>query len=276
MKCYRYKISALSGVILSPREQQFFLKDGDRIYPFYQYGAYDQYDPKRAQYYIPGSSIKGAMKASEKTSEKKTLRIDDVRINPDDIALTCLAKVQHILCEKELEKATENKSRKSLKLDTFFPHIKFEILKSDCAFDNQRIYAESDAQLCGVLKNTRESAEKRLHVYKWQITNLLERYRNHPLKTSEAKDSILSEKDCIESLQKTVENIERQLCSLSAMSVNNHRNETLLFLGGHKGLLLSREFPVCKEKEVQSGIFLDKAKQLPYGIVKIGVIIDES
>ena len=31
------------------------------VYPFYQYGEYEKYDPEHANYYLPGSSVKGAL-----------------------------------------------------------------------------------------------------------------------------------------------------------------------------------------------------------------------
>jgi CRISPR/Cas system CSM-associated protein Csm5 (group 7 of RAMP superfamily) len=78
MEKIKYTLSTLSSLIISPREGQAFYKELDFddvvtedgkeiniIYPFYQYGIHDRYDPQQAKYYIPGSSIKGAIRGDK-------------------------------------------------------------------------------------------------------------------------------------------------------------------------------------------------------------------
>ena len=98
MKKVIYEMEVLSSTIISPRSGQAFYKGVDFclepeanvpgsskiqkkaqgvgvIYPFYQYGEYEKYDPEHAVYYIPGSSIKGALCSLK--SSKRPMTVDD-------------------------------------------------------------------------------------------------------------------------------------------------------------------------------------------------------
>lgn len=253
MKRYQYNLSVVGPIIISPREQQVFQAEY-RIYPFCQYGAYDKYDPEHAQYYIPGSSIKGALI----TPERGVLCVDDIRVSNKDIKLSELLKVQHILSKKELERAKGNV--KSLRLEPFFSNVKFEMLESDYAYTGHFFYGENDAELYESLIKTRKSVEKKLNAFQNHIDELTERY----ISKGEKK----TEEECIEKLKKTSKNINY----LRKQSGEFKENETLLLLGGYKGILLSMEGDQ-KPEEVQSGIFLNKDKCLPYGLAKIMVNI---
>lgn len=251
LKCYQYNLSAVSPIIISPREQQAFFEEY-RIYPFYQYGAYDEYNPELAQYYIPGSSIKGALI----TPERGLLRVDDIRVSNKDIKLSELLKVQHILSKKELEQAKGNV--KSLRLEPFYSNVKFEMLESDYAYTGYFFYEEKDTELYKSLIKTKKSVEKKLNAFQSHIDELIERY----ISKKEKK----TEEECIQKLKRTSKNINY----LRKRSGEFKENETLMLLGGYKGILLS----MVRDQnpaEVQSGIFLDKNKCLPYGLAKIKV-----
>ena len=92
MKEIKYEMQTLSSLILSPRSGQALYKDVDEfetasevsnnkgkevncIYPFYQYGEYEKYHPQDAEYYIPGSSVKGALL---KDNNRNILMAEDV------------------------------------------------------------------------------------------------------------------------------------------------------------------------------------------------------
>ena len=80
METIAYQLTTCSGLIVSPRSALAFYRDLDEfslekvedseylaksrlkvIYPFYQYGIYTAYNPEGAAYYLPGSSVKGAL-----------------------------------------------------------------------------------------------------------------------------------------------------------------------------------------------------------------------
>ena len=87
MRKISYKLELLSSLIVSPRSTQALYTGIDEfcqiaktelpiweskeeqetkvVYPFYQYGAYTRYDPEHAEYYLPGSSIKGVLMAAQ-------------------------------------------------------------------------------------------------------------------------------------------------------------------------------------------------------------------
>lgn len=112
MKNITYKITTLSSCILSPRSNtalyrelgDFSLKqdNGNKlkvIYPFYQYGEYSKYDPENAEYYLPGTSIKGML--CQGVSAPADIMVDDVHIENDSIVLSHLYKAQYLNDEKK-------------------------------------------------------------------------------------------------------------------------------------------------------------------------------
>lgn len=89
------------------------------IYPFYQYGEYDEYAPESADYYLPGSSIKGAL--HQKPSAPGSLLVDDVSVPNDRIVLRNLYKAQHL----------KNLDEPSACFDVFFENVGIEMIRSD-------------------------------------------------------------------------------------------------------------------------------------------------
>lgn len=116
MQKYTYTIRTLSSLILSPRsntafyeelgtfdskalklDEHYINKEKLRIiYPFYQYGEYqyekNQYMQGKAQYYIPGSSVKGALCQGEQYN----MMADDVPVSGESIVLRNLYKTQFL------------------------------------------------------------------------------------------------------------------------------------------------------------------------------------
>ena len=95
MKKITYTMKLLSSLIVSPRSGQALYKEIDEfclspyvkipdtkddekhevrvVYPFYQYGEYERYDPEHANYYLPGSSVKGALLQHKRKGFKQTM-----------------------------------------------------------------------------------------------------------------------------------------------------------------------------------------------------------
>lgn len=252
LKEYSYKLETISSLILSPREQNAFVCSEKEkiacglketcppkiIYPFYQYGSYEHYEPQKAQYYIPGSSIKGAMQLGG----KKNVLVDDILIDHSNIKLKRLCKVQHI---PEVE--SDMKDRKAMKLEEFFPNIAVEMLKADkeCL---GKIYCNEN--IFEIIKRIKKYSNIKLEQLSKRIQIIL----------SLSKEGYEKEEECREAL----EIMNKQLKSLIDSS-NSKKNETILILGGYKGRLLSGEFD-DKEK---GSIYIDIYKKLPYGLVRM-------
>jgi len=151
MEKINYRLTLLSSLIISPRsnlalyrelgefstewisDSVYLKKDKLRvIYPFYQYGEYGKYEEYvsgNGAYYLPGSSIKGALC-------QKDLMVDDVTVPAEAIVLRNLQKVQYL---KEEKKACQ---------EPFLDHVGVEMVKKgvvlngECYIDNLEKFKE--------------------------------------------------------------------------------------------------------------------------------------
>lgn len=237
---YNYHLKILSSVILSPREQEALYMDSageggfNIIYPFYQYGNYGEYDSKNAQYYIPGSSIKGAI------GETKIM-VDDIMVPGESISLRPLYKVQNI---PEFGREMENNGK--MKAERFFPKIGVEMLRAGVKLEGE-LFSREDIH--GILSKAHMETVKRLK--KWS-----ERFpAKEPLPSNISKVAD-GEKDI------RFEVVKQNMSSI----INRKENSFLILLGGYKGKLLSHVF----EKEVEKcSVYVDCDTALPHGLVEI-------
>lgn len=140
METFNYKVTTKSSLILSPRASLAFYRDLDDfflqkinkesqwlnqeklkvIYPFYQYGIYTEYNPVGAEYYIPGSSVKGALKQG--LSVVSRFMVDDIPIPNEAIVLRNLYKAQYLDDDK------------SACFDVFFENVGIEMIQAEKSF----------------------------------------------------------------------------------------------------------------------------------------------
>ena len=272
---FTYQLKTISNVILSPREHQAFyenvdfnsslikLKNIDKkskiniIYPFYQYGLYETYDPKKAQYYIPGSSLKGAFSIQEKL--KHTFMFDDILIENSKISLQQLQKVQNInLQEQKHEKIQE---QKQIMIDTYFQNLAIEMLNQNETLQGD-MYCQNDI-IDTILAEINEKTITKIDQFHTMIQNVL------ALK----KDREFDE-NCENRLQKLQTNVIGLRKRIECILKNSKKSKTcILILGGYKGRSLSgifdkfsTEFPsafyLCQESD---------SDDLPFGIVEITI-----
>ncbi len=136
MEKMTYKLTAISSLIASPRSNAAWYKDLDGfslsqvnakadyleksklkvIYPFYQYGEYTEYAPESAEYYLPGTSVKGML--CQGTSTPVNLMVDDVQVHRGKIVLRNLFKAQYL---KDEQKAC---------FGVFFENVGVEMIKA--------------------------------------------------------------------------------------------------------------------------------------------------
>lgn len=85
------------------------------VYPLYQYGEYKNYDPEHGNYYLPGSSVKGALQ--RRKSMRNHLMADDVLVSNSDVVLRTLWKAQYlegsIWCEYQVHRNVQGDSHQN-------------------------------------------------------------------------------------------------------------------------------------------------------------------
>ena len=96
MKQVKIRLKTLSSIILTPREQTMktIIQENKTgyLYQFYHYG--DTEDCGTKEYYIPGSSLKGAI--GKENIKPNRLFVDDIRICPENIEVKQLQKIQNL------------------------------------------------------------------------------------------------------------------------------------------------------------------------------------
>lgn len=143
METISYQLTTKSSLIISPRDSLAFYKELKEfspqqvkddsnylmvnklkvIYPFYQYGMYTQYNPDSAEYYLPGSSVKGAL--CQGSAASTTLMVDDIEIPNEDIVLRNLYKVQYLNDDK------------NACFKPFFDHVGVEMVRAGASLEGE-------------------------------------------------------------------------------------------------------------------------------------------
>lgn len=255
MKKTTYTMQVLSSLIVSPRSGQALYKDIDTfavspkldepdkksdkepeikvVYPFYQYGEYEKYDPEHADYYLPGSSVKGAL--LHHAIPGNHIMADDIPVSNSDMVLRNLRKAQFL------------KDEKKAAFDLFFANVGVEMIKAETELSGN-LYLEEDLKLSEIVEKASEDAKNKMN----QMCQYLQKLLKRECKTIEFREII--------------QKVEENLCSLL-----NEKN--VILLGGFKGLfhsiLLDNMVLDRKIEESTGGVFIDMETLLPHGIVKI-------
>ena len=264
----KLKFKTISPVILSPRMEKALYKGVDFkeiimkdtkiekveniniVYPFYSYDDRDLLSESNFsysnEYYIPASSLKGALLGSKKDEEENSFRskllFHDVKIR--DIKLKNLYKFQYLY-----EKKYNNEKNKIPKYTVFFPGVAIEMLESKKEFESEILMKSSEI--------TEEIFMKKLNEVFASTKKKLDNY------LKETKERIEYTQACVKEKLKEVENNIKQLDS----------NKNMIFLGGYKGILgslsqsdLSQQ---NKEPRITNGFYIDEETLLPYGLVEV-------
>ena len=258
MKKITYTMEFLSSAIVSPRAGQAFYygidtfcrepvlcpSDSDPkgekavkvVYPFYQYGMYEKYHPDHAEYYLPGSSVKGAL--LQKNEKKIHIMADDIPVNREQIVLKNLVKAQYV---DQYNEAC---------FKPFFDNVGVEMLKAGSRLSGD-LYLEDNTVFEEILEGANSATAEKI----CQMCGYLEK-----LTKNEYKDTTFKDK-----LKKLLEN----LYPLA-------KRKDIILVGGYKGLLhsilLEADRLDKKQRENRErgcGIFLDCEKKLPHGLVSM-------
>ena len=221
MRKISYKLELLSSLIVSPRSTQALYTGIDEfcqiaktelpiweskeeqetkvVYPFYQYGAYTRYDPEHAEYYLPGSSIKGVLMAAQE--KEYDLIADDITVPNSKIVLRNLWKAQYL---QDPQKAA---------FAIFFNNVGVEMVKAHTKLHGD-LYVETVSGFLDVIAQASKNAIKKMDQMHKYLQELLGKgYQNQEL---------------LESFERIYANLDLLL---------NEKN--ILILGGYKGLLHS-------------------------------------
>lgn len=250
----KYNITTVSSLIVSPRSDRAFYRELDSsikkyypeahkecgkiqiIYPFYRYGQYESYSPEQAEYYLPGSSIKGALKnpdgKSKEINSKQSIMAEDIRIGNDKIVLRNLYKLQYI--DKPKEKGC---------LKPFFENVGVEMVKKG---------VKLEGELFSDIATVKHLLQDANHITKQKIKQMLE-YLDK-IKITEAEKN-----GCVDVINTIIEKLK---------PLQNKDN--IFLLGGYKGLLHS----IClnKAEEINSAVFIDQETDLPHGLISIDLV----
>ena len=300
-KGYTVTFKTLSPLLLSPRTSCAFYRDallddddaeffkiGDSdeyyniIYPSYRYGEYEFFDPakmhsspeealsnpKKTLYYIPGSSIKGALTAGTDCKRAPiSFMVDDAaeQFLKKDFRVISPLKSQYFGtlpkkdCWKEIEgraKSTKKSPTDKIpipKLGPFFSGtVGVEVLCADVTFSTV-IHCTEDID--SIINNALSATNEKLERYLQQLKDFVERIVELKNRCSEN-----DKKPC----QTTIESLDRIIEFTESQLVDNPK-KSLLFLGGYKGLLRS-----CGSKAIpnQSAIFTDDEYR-PFGYIDV-------
>lgn len=288
----KLKFTAISPVILSPRMEKALYKGVDFkgikkdmenskienvgtikiIYPFYSYESRDLLFEKcfsyAKEYYIPASSLKGALLGSKKNRDENSFRskilFQDIKISKENIELKNLYKFQY-LYQNDKKKNKDNKQKtddKTPKFSSFFPSIAIEMIERGKNFEGEILLKsgvseelfkskldESFLITKNKLNNYIKEIEERIkNINSWIEDGKLERQ----VEDSEGNENYIEK---LKSIQKRIKEIQ------------NRKN--IIFLGGYKGILGSLS-EISNTQKIRNGFYIDRETMLPYGLVEVG------
>jgi len=292
----KLKFTAISPVILSPRMEKALYKGVDFkgikkdmenskienvgtikiIYPFYSYERRDLLDENdfsyAKEYYIPASSLKGALLSGIKNEDENSFRssilFQDIKISKENIELKNLYKFQYLyqnLYQNDKKKNKDNKQKtdcETPKFSSFFPSIAIEMIERGKNFEGEILLKsgvseelfkskldESFLITKNKLNNYIKEIEERIKIINsWIEDGKLERQ----VEDSEGNGNYIEK---LKSIQKRIKEIQ------------NRKN--IIFLGGYKGILGSLS-EINNTQKIRNGFYIDRETMLPYGLVEVG------
>lgn len=283
----KLKFKTISPIILSPRMEKALYKGIDFkelmnfedidmqniniVYPFYSYENRDLLPEKNfspaKEYYIPASSLKGALLGNKKSDEENSLRrkilFQDIKINYSHIKLGNIYKFQYLYQEdKETIQNQGNQANKykTPKYDVFFPSVAIEMMKIGNEFECEILLKEpitSEEFFKKKLDENFNITQNKLKNYVKEIENRMQEIKSW-IKKKELEKPEDNDENYIEKLQTIENNINELLNS----------NKKMIFLGGYKGILGSLS-KLDENTNIQNGFYIDDETLLPYGLVEI-------
>ena len=289
----KLKFKTISPIILSSRTEKALYKGIDFkelmsfedidmqniniVYPFYSYESRDLLPEKNfstaKEYYIPASSLKGALLGNKKSDEENSLRrkilFQDIKINYSHIKLRNIYKFQYLYQEDKEEIQNQGNQAKNVnkankyktpKYDVFFPSVAIEMMDVGNEFECEILLKEpitSEEFFKKKLDENFNITQNKLKNYVKEIENRMQEIKSW-IKKKELEKPEDNDENYIEKLQTIENNINELLNS----------NKKMIFLGGYKGILGSLS-KLDENTNIQNGFYIDDEALLPYGLVEI-------
>ena len=280
----KLKFKTISPIILSPRMEKALYKGIDFkelmnfedidmqniniVYPFYSYENRDLLPEKNflpaKEYYIPASSLKGALLGNKKSDEENSLRrkilFHDIKINYSHIKLGNIYKFQYLYQEDKKTIQNQANKYKTPKYDVFFPSVAIEMMKIGNEFECEILLKEpitSEEFFKKKLDENFNITQNKLKNYVKEIENRIQEIKSW-IKKKELEKPEDNDENYIEKLQTIENNINELLNS----------NKKMIFLGGYKGILASLS-KFDENTKVQNSFYIDNETLLPYGLIEI-------
>jgi len=292
----KLKITTISPLILSPRTEKALYKGVDFknikediknsnienvdkiniIYPFYSYEERDLLPGNEfsyaQEYYIPASSLKGALLSGIKNEDDNSFRtkilFQDIKISKENIELKNLYKFQY-LYQNDKKKNKNNKEKtvyKAPKFESFFPSLAIEMIGGGKKFETEVLFrCEVSVDFKNKLEDSFESTKNKLNNYMEEVEKRITNIESW-IKERKVENQVEKSKDnenYLEKLKKIKYNIQKLL-----QQIQNKKN--IVFLGGYKGILGSLS-QLDQNHNVQNGFYIDKETMLPYGLLEVNV-----
>lgn len=248
MKQVKIRLKTLSSIILTPREQTMktIIQENKTgyLYQFYHYG--DTEDCGTKEYYIPGSSLKGAI--GKENIKPNRLFVDDIRICPENIEVKQLQKIQNLGTEH-----AEKQIAPAIKAEIFFPMVYVEMLNPDvtvqgemfCDGDLRSVFEQMHYQTIQRLKNWKD--------YRYAMITELSQNKSRRIQFEKETD-IVAEK-------------------LEALVYRKDQKHYLMLLGGYKGkILMGVQNYKEKNELIPVSFFKDEKTSYPYGLTEIEIV----
>lgn len=201
-------------------------------------------------YYIPASSIKGALCLEERY---RNLKFQDIRVDKNMIGLSTLKKFQYLYQDEALEE----RDPKAIRYDAYFPKIGIEMMKvKQCVVGEIWSGGEGLIDCNEIVSRIDAKTRDKLRTYLRQI-------------------EVIQSQGFLKELKKTETDQNAAICKLEEVKKNIHnlseqKNRQLAFVGGFKGLICSlNNYTFTEMKELRSGFYIDEETMLPYGLVDL-------
>ena len=246
------------------------------IYPFYSYEERDLLPENEflyaQEYYIPASSLKGALLSGTKNEDDNSFRtkilFQDIKISKENIELKNLYKFQY-LYQNDKKKNKNNKEKtvyKAPKFESFSPSLAIEMIGGGKKFETEVLFrCEISVDFKNKLEDSFESTKNKLNNYMEEVEKRITNIESW-IKERKVENQVEKSKDnenYLEKLKKIKYNIQKLL-----QQIQNKKN--IVFLGGYKGILGSLS-QLDQNHNVQNGFYIDKETMLPYGLLEVNV-----
>lgn len=279
------KFKTISPVILSPRIEKalykgvdfkeingdvddYGIKDISNIKVFYPFYSHERRDllslfgfSYAKEYYIPASSLKGALLGYKKNEKEENLRrkvfFQDIKICDSYIKLKNLYKFQYLY--QKTEKIDNKNIRieyKIPKFEPFFPSVAIEMMDSNSVFDCEILLRKSEE------KEFSARIKENFCITKNKLCNYVRETENriNDIK-SWIEDGRIKDQTNMEFIKK----LEKIKCNIQA-EIDSDKN--IIFIGGYKGIIASLS-KFDETREIKNGFYIDYSTLLPYGLIEV-------